>query len=315
LNGDGAQGSQSNSLVRLNPTFRVKPAVSWPGGKSRLLKYILPQIPRHTCYCEPFSGGLAVLLAKPRSKIEVINDLNGELIGFYRCVRFHADVLLTELQFVLNSRKEFFDFRDQPGLTDIQRSARWFFRNKNCFGGANMDSFGTATMGGPATGSRSSRMESIRALSLRLDRVCIEHLDWEHCLRLYDRPGTFFFIDPPYTECNAAMYEGWTNTDVQILRDRLAGLKSAWLVTLNDTPAIRLIFAGCQFTPIARARGINNQGGSAHIYKELLISPAKAPNQRLFSSKAGSRPATPFLETSRSPKATIRTASGRSLRP
>ena len=235
-----------------------------------MLKYILPLIPRHTCYCEPFSGGLAVLLAKPRSEVEIINDLNGELITFYRCVRFHADVLLTELEFVLNSRKEFFDFRDQPGLTDIQRSARWFYRNKNCFGGANMDSFGHGR------GSRAARMESIRALSLRLDHVCIEHLDWDHCLRLYDRPGTFFFIDPPYTHCKPDMYEGWTDTDVQILRDRIAELRGKWLVTLNDTPSIRKIFAGCWITPIARARGVNNQGGAAVIYREVIIRPKAA---------------------------------------
>lgn len=95
--------------------YRVKPAVSWPGGKSRLLKHILPLIPEHTCYCEPFAGGLAVLLAKQRSGIEVINDLNGDLITFYRCVRFHQDALLTELEFVMNSRQEFYDFRDQGG--------------------------------------------------------------------------------------------------------------------------------------------------------------------------------------------------------
>jgi DNA adenine methylase len=187
-------------------------------------------------------------------------------------------VLLTELEFVLNSRKEFFDFRDQPGLTDIQRSARWFFRNKNCFGGAAMDSYGSCATAG--LGSRMARMETIRALSLRLDRVCIEHLDWEHCLRLYDRAQTFFFVDPPYTECGATLYESWTNTDAQVLRARLATLKGAWLVTLNDTPAIRAIFAGCQLTPIARTRGINNRPGPGSIYRELLISPAKARSRR-----------------------------------
>lgn len=245
----------------------MKPAVSWPGGKSRLLKYILPLIPRHTCYCEPFSGGLAVLLAKPRSKVEVVNDLNGELITFYRCVRFHPDVLLTELEFVLNSRQEFFDFRDQPGLTDIQRSARWFYRNKLCFGGANMDSFGSGNR------SRSARMEAIRALSLRLDSVCIEHLDWDHCLRLYDRPDSFFFVDPPYTSCKPDMYQGWTDTDVRILRDRLCQLRGKWLVTLNDTAAIRKIFAGHHITSIERARGVNNQGGASAIYREIIIRP------------------------------------------
>ncbi|MES2572137.1 MAG: DNA adenine methylase, partial [Verrucomicrobiota bacterium] len=87
-------------------------------------------MPPHRCYVEPFAGGLAVLLAKERSSIEVLNDINGDLVNFYRCVRFHSDVLLTELEFVLNSRQEFTDFRHQPGLTDLQRASRWFFRNK-----------------------------------------------------------------------------------------------------------------------------------------------------------------------------------------
>ncbi len=215
--------------------------------------------------------------------MEVINDINGDLVTFYRCVRFHQDPLLTELEFVLNSRKEFFDFRDQPGLTDIQRSSRWFFRNKNCFGGANMNSFGVGTAGGGSAshGSRAARMEAIRALSHRLDRVCIEHLDWQHCLRLYDRPGTFFFVDPPYTGCKADAYKAWTNTDVQILHDRLFSLKGKWLLTLNDTPAIRAIFNGCEFTPIARARGINNKGGPSVIYHELVIRPAQSSSGKI----------------------------------
>jgi DNA adenine methylase len=265
----------ANAIELITPTLRVKPALSWPGGKSRLLKHILPLIPKHACYVEPFAGGLAVLLAKPRSQLEVINDLNGDLVTFYRCVRFHQDVLLTELEFVLNSRQEFFDFRDQPGLTDLQRAARWFFRNKNCFGGANMNSLGTSpTTKTGILGSRSARLEAIRALNFRLDSVGIEHLEWDHCLRLYDRPSTFFFVDPPYTECKVEMYGAWTNTDVQILRQHLCALRGNWLVTLNDTSAIRKIFAGCRLTPVSRARGINNQGGSK-LYRELIIQPAK----------------------------------------
>ncbi len=117
------------------PAKRIAPVLSWPGGKSRLLGSILPLISKHHCYVEPFAGGLAVLLAKPRSNLEVVNDVNGDLVSFYRCVRYHCDALLTELEFVLNSREEFIGFREQVGLTDIQRAARWFYRNKTCFGG------------------------------------------------------------------------------------------------------------------------------------------------------------------------------------
>jgi DNA adenine methylase len=252
----------------------------------------MPLIPKHTCYVEPFAGGLAVFLAKPRSQMEVINDINGDLITFYRCVRFHQDPLLTELEFVLNSRKEFYDFRDQPGLTDIQQSARWFFRNKNSFG-AVMNSFGVGALGGGAShGSRAARMEAIRALSHRLDRVCIEHIDWQRCVALYDRSSTFFFVDPPYTGCKADVYDEWTNTDVQILRDRLFALKGRWLLTLNDTPAIRAIFSGCEVVPVARARGINNKSG-AKVYHELIIRPAQV-------SSSGKRAVAPRVTSKRS---------------
>lgn len=202
----------------------------------------------------------------------MLNDINGDLVNFYRCVRFHSDVLLTELEFVLNSRQEFHDFRHQPGLTDIQRASRWFYRNKTCFGGANMDSFAGGPAGG-ANSSRENRLEAIRALNLRLDKTCIENLDWQRCLELYDKPDTFFFLDSPYTDCDAAMYAEWTATDVQRLHDRVVALRGRWLVTLNDTPAIRQIFAGCEIRAIARARGIRNTGAGAPLYRELIITP------------------------------------------
>lgn len=234
----------------------------------------MPHIPDHDSYVEPFAGGLAVLLAKERSRMEVLNDINADLVNFYRCVRFHADVLLTELEFVLNSRQEFTDFRHQPGLTDIQRASRWFFRNKTCFGGANMQSFGSTASGGGALNSRAARMETIRQLNLRLDRVSIENLDWQRCLDLYDRPTTFFFLDPPYTECDAGMYGTWTNADVLRLRERLEQLRGKWMVTLNDSAAIRQIFAGCKIRSVKRKRAITQKPSQpSPDYRELVILP------------------------------------------
>jgi DNA adenine methylase len=217
---------------------------------------------------EPFAGGLAVFLSKTPSPVEVINDINHDLVGFYRCVRFHRDELLTELEFVLNSREEFNDFRRQVGLTDIQRAARWFFRNKTCFGGANMETFGAAATRGME--SRENRMQAIRALNYRLDKTTIEHKDWQDAIRLYDRSETFFFVDPPYTNCNASMYDEWDINTIRRLRDLLYGLKGKWLLTLNDAPDIRRVFEECEIRSVSRARGINNQQGGKQ-YKELII--------------------------------------------
>lgn len=197
-------------------------------------------------------------------------------------MRFHADVLLTELEFVLSSRLEFFDFIDQPGLTDIQRAARWWFRNRNCFRGANLETFGTSSTS--ARGSREARMESIRLLNIRLDRVTIENLDWERCLTLYDRPETLFFCDPPYTSCQAGTYSAWKISDVLRFRQVLDRLRGRWIVTLNDNPEIRQIFADCSILSVARAKGISQV--KEKIYREIIIS-RPDPADVAHSSTAG----------------------------
>lgn len=227
-------------------------------------------IPKHNCYVEPFAGGLAVFLAKPRSANEVINDVHTDLITFYRCVRFHREELLTELEFVLNSRQEFHDFRAQPGLTDIQRAARWYTRNKIGFGGSDQ-SFGVRVS--HPVSSRTNRMEIIRQLNVRLDTATIEHLDWEKCVDLYDRPTTFFFLDPPYTECGRTNYDGWKDSDVLRLRQKVDRIQGKWIITLNDTATIRSIFHDCQLVPVSRAKGISNKKGKATPYKEIVIAP------------------------------------------
>ena len=109
---------------------------------------------------------------------------------------------------------------------------------------------------------------------MRLDRTIIENLDWERCVRLYDRPETFFFFDPPYTECGDTAYKAWTTADVLRLREVLDSLKGRWIVSLNNAPDIRQIFGDCQVKAVERAMGINNRGGGkARRYGELIIRP------------------------------------------
>lgn len=79
-------------------------------------------------------------------------------------------------------------------------------------------------------------------------------------------------MDPPYTECGATLYDGWTSTDVQILRDRLAKLRGRWMVTINDTASNRAIFNDCEILPISRAKGINAKA-TDRVYRELIITP------------------------------------------
>src|SRR6185369_3300901 len=83
----------------------MKPPLTYFGGKQQLAKHILPLIPKHNLYCEPFFGGGAIYFAKSPSLIEVINDSNGDLINFYKVVKNNCKKLEKEIKATLHSRE------------------------------------------------------------------------------------------------------------------------------------------------------------------------------------------------------------------
>lgn len=256
-----------------------RPVVGWAGGKARLLKHLLPLIKPHTCYAEVFGGGLALFTAKEPSQLEVINDINGDLVSFYRCCKYHLEALLDELDLVLNSRREFEDYCAQPGLTEIQRAARWFIRNKLSFAGAGKN---FAISRSHALTSRAQRLLAIRALNRRLDRTTIEQKPWEYILGTYDHAETLFFVDPPYPEPGAT-YAGWDEVAVERFCATLRKLKGQFIFTFKDCDQVRECMAGYTFQSVDRARGIANNTGKkkADRYVEIIITSERAPvNER-----------------------------------
>jgi DNA adenine methylase len=253
----------------------VHPVLSYPGNKRLLTKHILPYFKKHNAYVEPFAGSLAVLLAKPQSEIEVVNDINGDLVNFYRCLKHHPEALDIELQYTLNSRQEFNDFKAYKGLTDIQRAVRFFTLNKLSFG-AKGQSFGYAKRsgGGAAMGNRQNRINNIYALNQRLNSVCIEHLDWRDILKRYDCDTTLFYCDPPYV--NGLQYDDHFSLQDHIdLRDTLFSIADQWVLSYDDCETVRELYKGCTFHVIKRKLGIANNHGKATRpdYYELIITP------------------------------------------
>ena len=251
-----------------------RPVFGWQGGKRWLVKELLPLIPPHKMYIELFCGGGALLCAKTPSEGEVINDLNSELVNLYRCVKWHMEELFREMDWCLNSREEFDGWKEQRGLTDIQRAARWMLRMKNGFGGSP-DHFGRArTGGGAAFSSKEGRMALLRAFNRRLDKVVIENLDWRKAIDLYDSKQAVFFCDPPYTT-GKAHYGAWTIDDLAEFRETgLDQMKGTWILTIDDTPANRGLFRDCLISSHSRKSGINNKPGeTAGLYHELIVRP------------------------------------------
>ena len=205
------------------------------------------------------------------SPLEVLNDLDGELINFYRVARFHREALVDELEWMPRSRDEFDDARRQPGLTDIQRAARWLFLNKYSFGGRG-ESWGRGKDRPPL--SRKNLIANIYALGERLHDVVLENQDWRAILAFYDAPATFFFLDPPYvdTEYYASMERPWRDNDHLELACAVLALNGSWVMTYNDHSLVRELYAECELTEFEQAHTLPKEG-KAGAMKQLVIRP------------------------------------------
>ncbi len=248
--------------------MNTKPILRWPGGKTRLLSRLLPLIRSHTLFVEAFAGGAALTLAKEPSKVEVINDINGELVNLYRHAQFHIDALVTEVEFTLNSRSDLDALIEQPGLTGLQQAARYLLRNRLSFGGSG-DSFAVSKQAQP---SRAAVLEKLRAFSARLDKVAVENLSYERLCKNYDSPGTFWFFDPPYTVGEVGSYAAWDHERMKAFAAAVATLQGDWLVTVNDTPQNRALFKGHEIHPVVTSScAVNRRLKPDATFGELII--------------------------------------------
>ncbi|BBO78587.1 restriction endonuclease subunit M [Desulfosarcina widdelii] len=227
--------------------------LAYIGGKSKLSSTIIDMIPPHKAYCEVFAGAAWVFFRKPTSKFEVINDLDSDLVVFYRVLQNHLEEFLRQFKWLLSSREQFEDFMRQQtagGLTDIQRAARYYYLQRLCFGGRVKGRvYGTAPMHAPRINLLRLE-EELSAVHLRLVGVTIEHLPWEDFIRRYDKPGTLFYCDPPYYK-KPFYAHNLDLADFQRMAEVLAGIKSKFILSINDHPDIREVFGEFKVRPIS----------------------------------------------------------------
>ncbi|ENK0311763.1 MULTISPECIES: DNA adenine methylase [Enterobacteriaceae] len=247
------------------------PIVPWIGGKRRLAKHILPLFPAHTCYVEPFCGAAALYFLKTPSKIEVINDINGELVNLYRVVKHHLEEFVRQFKWALVSRQIYKWLQDTPEetLTDIQRAARFYYLQKQAFGGKVADhTFGTSTTSAPRFNLLRIE-EELSMAHLRLSRTLIEHLDWNQCIERYDRPHTLFYCDPPYWGTEGYGVEfGLENYDH--MAELARSTKGKMIISVNDIPEMRQAFNGLNIQTVDISYNLKVTG-KATPRKELVI--------------------------------------------
>ena len=247
------------------------PIVPWIGGKRRLAKHILPLFPAHTCYVEPFCGAAALYFLKTPSKTEVINDINGELVNLYRVVKHHLEEFIRQFKWALVSRQIYKWLQDTPEetLTDIQRAARFYYLQKQAFGGKVADhTFGTSTTSAPRFNLLRIE-EELSMAHLRLSRTLIEHLDWHQCIERYDRPHTLFYCDPPYWGTEGYGVEfGLENYDH--MADLARRIKGKMIISVNDIPEMRQVLNGLNMQSVDISYNLKVTGKPSPK-KELVI--------------------------------------------
>jgi DNA adenine methylase len=258
--------------VRTLVNNQASPLFPWVGGKRRLAPQILPLLPEHTCYVEPFAGAAALFFAKQPVKVEVLNDVNGDLVILYRVVQHHLDEFIRQFRWSLASRQVYAWLQETrpETLTDIQRAARFFYLQKLGFGGkVDGQTLGTATTA-PARLNLLRLEEDLSAVHLRLHQVTIERLDWAACIERYDRQHTLFYMDPPYFGTEGYGVD-FGMEQYGRMAELLRSMKGKAAVSVNDIPAMRQAFKGLTMKRLAIKYTVGAAGRGRQERGELLI--------------------------------------------
>ena len=256
--------------------------IRWVGGKSRLRKFILPLIPEHACYVEPFGGGGWVLFGKQPSSVEVYNDIDQELVNFFRVLKHRPEELIASFDWELVSRAEFERLaqEDPATLPEVIRAHRFYYLIMAGWGGElDYPRFQTSISdgghGNRLIGALKHLRERLDPIHHRLRTVIIENLSWEQCIDRYDRDKTFMYIDPPYPQ-NGCNYkhnmQDWA--EHRQLATRLANTTCKWMLSSYDWPEVREMYEGYDITPIQSYSGMRTEknGSERVLNQEVLVA-------------------------------------------
>lgn len=191
------------------PPGRRRIVFGWYGGKFSHLDWLLPLLPDCHHYCEPFSGSGAVLINRPPAMVETYNDIDGDVVNFFRVLRDNHDQLIRAISLTPFSREEYHlaIYGEQDGINDVERARRFYIRARQTRTGLAQ----TASLGRWANCKDTSRggmsgvvsrwlggVEALEDIAHRLLRVQIENRPAVEVIKLYDSPQTLFYCDPPY---------------------------------------------------------------------------------------------------------------------
>lgn len=183
----------------------TQPPFAYFGGKTRLAEQIAATFPKHEHYVEPFAGSLAVLLAKPRSRQETVNDLDRDLVAFWRVLRERPDALTDACYMTPHSRVEHgIAWDESDAANDIERARRAWVKLTQSHANQRDHKSGWKHQQGSNVGISQPQYQAayvarMPACARRLIGVTLECRPALEVIRDYGKhPQTLLYVDPPY---------------------------------------------------------------------------------------------------------------------
>ena len=261
----------------------MKPPISYYGGKQNMLVHLLPLIPSHQTYVEPFFGGGALFFAKNPAPLEVINDTNELLINFYRQMVINFDALNLEIKATMHSRASHFKagqiIKGRIEATDLQRAWAVYVSINQGFGNKIDMGWGYQTNSDIMAQTWANKRESFDQYKPRLKQVQIDNQDALKVIKLYDSETTLFYCDPPYYNSDCGHYKGYNEEHYKELIDLLLTIKGRFILSSYPNRVIdsrEWIYRN----DIVQNRAVNAAKGATKT--ETIITNYVTPQLNLF---------------------------------
>lgn len=263
------KAGESEEMEFLKPMFGIT------GGKSRQISHLVPIIPEHQVYVEPFAGGAAVFFDKDPSDKEVLADADSEIVAFFRFVQAGKPSDFDKLKKYdySGSKKRFLEIRDKEPKTPTDRAFRLLYLSYWGFGGWNF--LQTQRWRGKKRpnmikkGQYPSIIDKLDEYRDRLRDVKILEQDYKKTITEWDSPQTFFYIDPPYKK-----------KFLEELAEILPSVKGKWILSFSDIEEVRSLFKGFQIIKYKTRRTVSKTSNNLESFETAIMNFDPAKEQR-----------------------------------
>jgi len=197
----------------IESAYNAAPILKYPGAKWRLAPWILSHMPPHGSYVEPYFGSGAVFFLKTPARIETINDVDSEVVTFFRVCRDQPDELAEALRLTPWARDERDAAYSEPAGDELEQARRFAVKCCQTFGASRnktqgwRNSTGKGNNGGPDNPKLWARLpQSVTEASRRLLEAQIENRPALEVIERYNGVGVLIYADPPYMKETRSMH-------------------------------------------------------------------------------------------------------------